>query len=238
MAGHSKWSQIKRKKAVLDSKRGQAFTKLIKEITVCARDGGGDPDGNARLRLLMEKAKEINMPLENTMRAIKRGTGELPGVHYEHITYEGYGPENIAVVIDTLTDNKNRTVAEFRHLFSVKGGRLAESGSVSWMFEKLGIIRTSAGNKTEDDLLEALLDYDIIDIKQDGDRLAVFCDIKNMELVKNALKDLGMRVESAELEWVPKNTMSLPDKESEKVYNFLTVLQDHDDVKNVYTNLS
>ena len=238
MAGHSKWSQIKRKKAVLDSKRGQAFTKLIKEITVCARDGGGDPDGNARLRLLMEKAKEINMPLGNTMRAIKRGTGELPGVQYEHITYEGYGPENIAIVIDTLTDNKNRTVAEFRHLFSARGGRLAENGSVSWMFEKLGAIRMHARGKTEDDLLEALLDHDISDIKQEGNMFTVFCDIKSMESVKSVLKNVGMTIESAELEWVPKNTMSLPDKESEKAYHFLTALQDHDDVKNVYTNLS
>jgi len=238
MAGHSKWSQIKRKKAALDSKRGQAFTKLIKEITVCARDGGGDPDGNARLRLLMEKAKEINMPQENTMRAIKRGTGELPGVHYEQITYEGYGPGNIAVVIDTLTDNKNRTVAEFRHLFTAKGGRLAESGSVSWMFEKLGVIRTLAGDKTEDDLLEALIEYDVTDIKKEDNTLVVLCDIKGMEAIKNALKDMNLQIESAELEWIPKNSMSLPEGESDKAYDFLSAIQDHDDVKNVYTNLS
>jgi len=238
MAGHSKWSQIKRKKGVLDAKRGQAFTKLIKEITVCARDGGGDPDGNARLRLLMEKAKEINMPLENTMRAIKRGTGELPGVQYEQITYEGHGPGNIAVVIDTLTDNKNRTVAEFRHLFSAKGGRLAESGSVSWMFEKLGVIRMPAQDKTEDDLLEALIDYEVTDIKKEDAMLTVFCDIKSMEAVKNALKMIGVTIESAELEWVPKNMISLPDNETKKIYDFLNALQDHDDVKNVYTNLN
>jgi len=238
MAGHSKWSQIKHKKAKEDAKRGQAFTKLIKEITVCARDGGGDPAGNARLRLLMEKAKHINMPQENTMRAIKRGTGELPGVSYEHITYEGYGPGNIAVVIDALTDNKNRTVAEFRHLFSAKGGRLSETGAVSWMFEKLGVIRMPAQDKTEDDLLEDLIDYDIVDIKKDGDMIAVFCDIKSMEDIKEALSKLGMTIESADLEWVPKDTMSLPENEVDKAYDFLSAIQDHDDVKNVYTNLN
>lgn len=238
MAGHSKWSQIKRKKAVIDAKRGQAFTKLIKEISVCARDGGGDPDGNARLRLLMEKAKEINMPLENTLRAIKRGTGELPGVHYEQITYEGYGPSNIAVVIDTLTDNKNRTVAELRHLFSAHGGRLAETGSVNWMFERLGVIRIPAQNKTEDALIEALLDYDIIDIKKDDDSFAIQCEIKNMEDIKSALKDLHISLENAEPEWVPKNSMDLDENEAEKAYEFLEAIQDHDDVKNVYTNLN
>ena len=238
MAGHSKWSQIKRKKAVLDSKRGQAFTKLIKEITVCARDGGGDPDGNARLRLLIEKAKEINMPLENTLRAIKRGTGELPGVHYEYITYEGHGPHNIAVVVETLTDNRNRTVAEFRRLFTEKGGRLGEIGSVNWMFEKLGVIRMPAQGKSEDELLEALLEYDINDIKQDDGMLVVYCDSKGMEPIKKALSDLNLSIESAELEWVPTSSISLPENKSEKAYDFLGALQDRDDVKNVYTNLN
>jgi len=237
MAGHSKWSQIKRKKAALDSKRGQAFTKLIKEITVCARDGGGDPDGNARLRLLMEKAKEINMPLENTLRAIKRGTGELPGVHYEHITYEGHGPDNIAVIVETLTDNRNRTVAEFRRLFTEKGGRLGETGSVNWMFTKLGVIRIPDQGKSEDALLEELLEYDISDIKKDGDSIVIYCDSKGMESIKKALSSLNLSTESADLEWVPKDVMSLPQDKSEKAYAFLEALHDHDDVKNVYTNL-
>jgi YebC/PmpR family DNA-binding regulatory protein len=238
MAGHSKWSQIKRKKAITDGKRGQSFTKLIKEISICARLGGGDPAGNARLRFLMEKAKQINMPLENTMRAIKRGTGELPGVNYEQITYEGHGPGNIAIIVDTLTDNKNRTVGELRHLFSAKGGRLADSGSVSWMFEKYGAIRMPANGKSEDDLLEALLDFDISDIKKEDDILVVFCDVKNMEPIKDKLKEIGMTFESAEPEWVAKTTMSLPDGESDSAYDFLSALEDHEDVKNVFTNLN
>ena len=238
MAGHSKWSQIKHKKAIADAKRGQSFPKLIKEISVCARDGGGDPAGNARLRLLMEKAKQINMPQENTMRAIKRGTGELPGINYEQITYEGYGPGNIAVVVDTLTDNKNRTVAEFRRLFNENGGRLADSGSVSWMFERYGAIRMPAQGKSEDDVLELLIDYDVNDIKKEDDTIVVFCDIKHMETIKDKLKEIGLSIENAEPEWVAKNTLSLSEQESDKAYDFLSALQDHDDVKNVFTNLS
>lgn len=238
MAGHSKWSQIKHKKAKEDAKRGKAFTKLIKEISVCARDGGGDPAGNARLRLLMEKAKQINMPQENTIRAIKRGTGELPGVNYESITYEGYGPDNIAVIVETLTDNKNRTVAEFRRLFNEKGGRLGESGTVSWMFEHLGVIRIPSHGKTEDELLEALIDHDIKDLKKEDDQFVIHCDIKAMEEIKDTLKALDIAIEHAEPEWVPKDTMHLPEHESEKAYEFLGALDDHDDVKNVYTNLN
>jgi YebC/PmpR family DNA-binding regulatory protein len=158
MSGHSKWATIKRKKAAVDAKRGKEFTKLIKEITVAAR-GGGDPAGNPRLRLLMDKAKEINMPLDNVSRAIKRGTGEMPGVSYEEQMYEGYGPHGIAVVLETLTDNKNRTVAEIRRLFSSQGGSLAESGAVSWMFTRLGVVEVS-GAQSEDQLLELLLDYE------------------------------------------------------------------------------
>ena len=165
MSGHSKWSTIKHKKAALDAKRGKAFTKLIKEITIAARLGGGDPTGNPRLRLLIDKAKEINMPTENTMRAIKRGTGELPGVSYEENTYEGYGPNGIAVIVDTFSDNKNRTVSELRHIFSSKGGNLAEHGAVSWMFEKMGVVKANDGSMTEEKLLETLIDYDINDIK-------------------------------------------------------------------------
>lgn len=237
MAGHSKWSQIKHKKAKEDAKRGRAFTKLIKEITVSARDGGGDPDGNAHLRLLMEKAKEINMPQENTIRAIKRGTGELPGVNYQEVQYEGYGPNGIAVVVETLTDNKNRTVAEFRRLFTSKGGTLGESGSVSWMFEKMGVIRAEAPGVSEDELLEALIEFDIKDIKIEGDLVSIFCDPKSTQAVKQAILDLNIKPESADLEWVPKTTTELPDDQAEKALEFLGALQDHDDVQNVYTNL-
>lgn len=237
MSGHSKWATIKRKKAVEDSKRGQAFTKLIKEITVAARVGGGDPSGNPRLRLLLEKGKEINMPIDNATRAIKRGTGELPGVSYEEHTYEGYGPHGIAVIVDTLTDNKNRTVSELRHLFSVKGGTLAENGAVSWMFERAGVINTKSDKITEDQLVEALIEHDINDIKKDGENIAIYCNPRALEAVKQAIEKLGLKVESAEIEWVGKNTISLSEQEAEKAYEFLEELEDHEDTKNVYTNL-
>jgi YebC/PmpR family DNA-binding regulatory protein len=168
MSGHSKWATIKRKKAVEDSKRGKAFTKLIKEITVAARLGGGDPAGNPRLRLLLDKAKEVNMPLENTKRAIKKGTGELAGANaYEESSYEGYGPAGIAIIVETLTDNKNRMASELRHLFSSHGGSLGETGSVNWMFEKLGVIQAEGASLSEDELLEKLLDYDVTNLEKD-----------------------------------------------------------------------
>lgn len=238
MSGHSKWSTIKHKKALLDSKRGKAFTKLIKEITVAARVGGSDFNINPRLRTLIEKAKSINMPIDNANRAIKKGTGELPGLNYEQYMYEGYGPGGIAVLVEILTDNKNRSVADLRHAFSSKGGNLAENGSVSWMFEKMGVIKAKAANLTEDQLLEKLLDYDISDISLDEGLFYITCNIKSIEAVKQALTDAGIIIESAELEWVPKNTMSLSDAESEKAYDFLNHIEDLDDVQNVYTNLA
>lgn len=237
MSGHSKWATIKRKKAAEDSKRGKAFTKLIKEITVCARIGGGDPSGNPRLRLLLEKGKEINMPNENAVRAIKRGTGELPGVNYEHIMYEGYGPNNVAVVVEALTDNKNRTVAELRRLFSSQGGNLGENGSVSWMFERKGVIRAE-GTMGEDELFEQLLDYEIDDVKQDNGFVSVHCDTKSLEPVKEKMMELSFKIESSEPEWVAKNTMKLSEQDSEKVYDFLSELEDHDDIQHVYSNLA
>jgi YebC/PmpR family DNA-binding regulatory protein len=237
MSGHSKWSTIKHKKAELDAKRGQAFTKLIKEITVAARLGGGDPSGNPRLRLLLDKAKKLNMPIENAKRAIQRGTGELPGVSYEEYIYEGYAPNGVAVLVETLTDNKNRTVSELRHLFSSKGGTLAESGAVSWMFERMGVIRVKDGNMTEEKLLEHLLDYDINDIKSEDDHFSIYCNIKSLDAVKSTLEKLGMKVEEAEVEWVAKNTTSLEDEQAQKVFEFLEELEDHEDVKNVFANL-
>jgi YebC/PmpR family DNA-binding regulatory protein len=237
MSGHSKWSTIKHKKAALDAKRGQAFTKLIKEITVAARVGGGDPNGNPRLRLLLDKAKELNMPTDNAMRAIKKGTGELPGQSYEEYTYEGYGPFGIAVIVDTLTDNKNRTVSELRHLFSSKGGTLAETGAVNWMFEKLGVIQAKGENITEESLMEALLDFDITDIKNDGDLFSIYCPLRSLDAIKHKVEQLGMKVESAELEWVAKTSTALSDDQATKAYEFLEALDDHEDIKNVYTNL-
>lgn len=236
MSGHSHWATIKRKKEKEDAKRGQSFTKIIKEITVAAKTGGGDPAGNPRLRLLIEKARDINMPVDNINRAIKRGTGELPGVTYEPMTYEGYGPYGIAVLVDTLSDNKNRIVAELRHIFTGKGGNLGESGSVAWMFEKLGIVEVN-GTVSEDTLLEKLIDYDIKDVQHDGNFFTVYCDPKSLEAVKQAISTLGLKVEKAEVEWVAKNNTTLPEDQAQKAYEFLEGIEDLEDVQNVYTNL-
>ena len=236
MAGHSKWANIKHKKAKEDAKKGKVFTKLIKEITIVARQGGGNPDQNPRLRLLLEKSKEANMPQENVVRAIKKGTGELPGVSYEEYVYEGYAPCNIAVIIDAITDNKNRTVAEFRRLFSENGGTLGDFGSVSWMFEKVGAVN-AIGNISEDELLEHLIEYDIKDIQINDKTYMIYCDIKSLEAVKSAIEKSGLKIETAGIEWVAKTTTELSEEQTDKVLAFLSEVQDHDDVKNVYTNL-
>lgn len=236
MSGHSKWATIKRKKASIDAKRGKEFTKLIKEITVAARAGGGEPTSNPRLRLLLEKAKEVNMPMDNTVRAIKRGTGEMPGVSYEEQNYEGYGPHGIAVVIEALTDNKNRTVAEIRRLFTVQGGSLAETGAVSWMFTRQGVIDVS-GAQSEDQLLELLMDYDIKDISRYDSIFTITCEPKALETIKKVLLNAGLKVERAELDLVAQNYVTLAKDEYEKASEFLSELEDHDDVQNIYTNL-
>ena len=238
MSGHSKWSTIKHKKAKEDAKRGQAFTKLIKEITVAARHGGGDPDANPRLRTLLEKAREVNMPIDNSTRAIKKGTGELPGVNYEEFIYEGYGPQGIAVIVETLSDNKNRTVASLRHLFSKMGGNLGESGSVNWMFEKLGVIRATAPGVEEEQLLETLLDYDVKDIQQEEDGVFnIMCDSKALDQIKLAVQKAGLKVEESAVEWVAKTNTELDAAGEEKALDFLSALQDDEDVQHVYTNL-
>lgn len=236
MSGHNKWSQIKHKKAKEDAKRGKAFTKLIKEITVASREGG-DPTGNARLRQLIEKAKDINMPQDNITRAIKRGTGELPGVNYESFTYEGYGPFGIAIMIETLSDNKNRTVADMRHIFSKGGGNLGESGSVSWIFKRMGVIRGTS-TMHEDQLIEALLEYDIQDVKHDANFYSIFVDAAALDTIKKSIQKIGFTIESADIEWVAQNTLPLSDTQSEKAVEFLSTLEDHEDVQNVYTNLA
>jgi YebC/PmpR family DNA-binding regulatory protein len=241
MSGHSKWKTIKHKKGILDAKRGKAFTKLIKEITIAARVGGGDSGSNPRLRTLLEKSREINMPIDNAQRAIKKGTGELPGQSYEAYTYEGYGPGGIAVITEVLTDNKNRAIAELRHAFSKKGGVIGETNSVNWMFEKMGNITAhktdTTKNVTEDDLLEKLLDFDIADITLDDETFYITCNPKALDEVKKAVIDSGLKVESAEIEWTAKNTMSLNDEASEQALDFLTYLEELEDVQNVYTNL-
>lgn len=237
MAGHNKWSQIKHKKAIIDSKKGKAFTKLIKEITMSARDGGGDPDHNAKLRMLLDKGREINMPLENAVRAIKKGTGELPGVHYEAHTYEGYGPGGIAIFIEALTDNKNRTVADVRHVFSKHGGNISEGGSVNWMFQHLGSVKAAAGSLSEDDLLEKLIDFDITSLELHDGVFYIHCAPKDLENIKKAVIDTGLKIQDSGLEWIAQNTISLSGEVEQKAVELLSAIEDLEDVQNVYTNL-
>lgn len=239
MAGHSKWKTIKHKKAATDAKRGKIFTKIIKEITVVARDCKGDPEANPRLRTLIEKARRENMPQENITRAIKKGTGELPGQSYEAITYEGYGPAGIAIVVETLTDNKNRTVSDMRRIFSRSGGSLGETNTVAWMFDRKGVITIKTTSLNEDNLLELLLDYDVSDIKQEDDSFAIYCDPKSVDLIKQLLeKTPGVTVTDAEIEFVPKTPVHLTEEETASAVALLEELDDHDDVQNVYTNLA
>ena len=237
MSGHSKWANIKHKKAKEDAKRGQTFTKIIKEITVCAKNGG-IPENNPQLRQLIEKAKEANMPGDNITRAIKKGTGELPGVSYEAISYEGYGPGGTAVIIEALTDNKNRTVADLRHIFARHNGNLAETGAVNWMFDKLGVIRGTIAGKSEDDLLEALMDFDVQDISTEDNLVSINTGMASLFQVKDALVKLGMKVESAELEWIAKNNLDVDAETEEKAFGLFEALEDNDDVQNVYSNLN
>lgn len=248
MAGHSKWKNIKRKKAVTDSQKAKVYTKLIKDITVSARTGGGDPSNNAHLRMLLEKARKANMPQENAIRAIKKGTGELPGVHYEAHQYEGYGPGGIAVIVEVLTENKNRGIAEVRTVFSRKGGSIAETGAVNWMFERKGVVRGKQVSATktaltEDLLLEALIDYAVSDISCDenssGEKIwTITCDPRDLEQVKEALSKLNFEMDEAELEWVAKENLDLPEEKQEAAVEFLEALEELEDVQNVYSNLA
>jgi len=236
MSGHSKWATIKRKKAVIDAKRGKIFTRVSKEISIAAR-AGGDPASNARLRLLIDKARDANMPMDNITRAIKRGTGEIAGAQYEAIHYEGYGPQGIAIMIETLTDNKNRTVAEIRKILTHYGGSMGESGSVGWMFNKMGVVQASGVAVTEDELFEKLIEFDISDIAHDGDLFTITCDPKSLEKVKEAVKQTGLKIDSAEVESVAQNKVEVSPEAEEKVHAFLNELEEHDDVQDVYTNL-
>lgn len=236
MAGHSKWAQIKRKKAVADAKKGKLFTKLIREITIAARQGGGNPDGNPRLRLAIDQARAANMPMENIERAIKKATGELEGSQYEEIIYEGYGPGGVAILIEAVTDNKNRTVSELRHIFSRHGGRLAESGSVNWMFDRKGIITIEKSVINEDDLIMLALDAGADDVIVESDYYEVQTSIENFEKVRKNLLEKNVKIENASLQYVPQNLMKIEGKENETVLKLLEILEDHDDVQNVYTN--
>jgi len=236
MSGHSKWHSIKHKKAAVDAKRGRLFTRVIKELTVAARLGGGDPDGNPRLRTVLLAAKAANMPKDNIEKAIKKGTGELPGVSYEEVTYEGYGPGGVAVYVQALTDNRNRTLPEIRHLFSKYGGNLGENNCVGWMFEKKGYIVVPKGHGSEEVLLEIVLEAGGDDVRDDGENWEVLTPPDSLEVVREALNGRGLPVSTAEVSMVPKNTIKLEGKKVQQLMTMMEVLEDHDDVQNVWAN--
>lgn len=237
MSGHSKWHTIKHKKGALDAKRGKIFTKLIKEITVAARTGGsGDVDANARLRKAVNDAKAQNMPIDTITRAIKRGTGELEGVNYEEITYEGYGVGGVAVMVETMTDNRNRTVAELRHLFSKNGGNLGESGSVAWMFDKKGYIVVDKDAKAEDELFEIALEAGADDMQTEGDVFEIYTAPENFEAVHEAIKTAGVEPQAAEISMIPQNYIHLEGADAKQMLKLYETLDDHDDVQKVYAN--
>jgi YebC/PmpR family DNA-binding regulatory protein len=235
MSGHSKWATIKHKKAATDAKRGQVFTKLIKEITVAAR-GGGNPDTNPRLRVAIDRAKNASMPQDNIERAIKKGTGELEGVNYEDITLEGYGPSGIAIYIEALTDNKNRTTSEVRTIFTRKGGNMAGAGSVSWIFEKKGYIVVSKKNIDEDKLMGIVLDAGAEDMVTEEENFAVKTTPQDFYKVKKALEENAIKTESAEITLVPKSTIRVVGEEAKKILELVDALEEHEDVQNVYAN--
>jgi YebC/PmpR family DNA-binding regulatory protein len=236
MSGHSKWSTIKRKKGAADAKRGKLFTKIIKEIMVAARFGGGDINANPRLRTAVLAAKAENMPKDNIERAIKKGTGELEGVNYEELIYEGYGPGGVAMMMEVVTDNKNRTVADVRHIFSKHNGSLGENGCVSWMFEKKGLIVIEKIGVDEDRLIEVALDVGALDVKDTGKEFEVTTDASNFEEVKKAVEEAGFKYTYSDLTMVPKNTVRLTGKEAEQMLKLMEGLEDSDDVQKVYGN--
>lgn len=237
MSGHSKWSSIKHKKAAKDAKRGKLFTKLIKELTVAARLGGGDINGNPRLRTAVLTARSNSMPNENIERAIKKGTGELEGVHYEEVNYEGYGPGGAAIMASTLTDNRNRTVSDLRRIFEKHGGNMGAAGCVAWMFSKRGLITVEHGKVGEDRLMEIALEAGADDVKDSGDIFEVDTAPETFEAVKTALQDAGVDMASAEVTMVPQNTVSVTGKDAEQTMKLLEELDDHDDVQNVASNV-
>ena len=236
MSGHNKWSTIKYKKGAADAKRGKVFTKLIKEITIAARSGGGDVAANPRLRTAITAAKSENMPKDNIERAVKKGTGELEGVIYEETTYEGYGPGGAAVFLESVTDNKNRAVADIRHIFSKAGGNLGSNGCVGYMFDKKGYFAISSDAADEDTIMEHALDAGAEDVREDGDIFEVITAPEDFESVKSALDDAGIPYENAEVTMLPQNTTPLKGKEAEQMIRLMDALDDCDDVQKVYTN--
>jgi len=237
MSGHSKWSSIKHKKAKTDDKRGRIFTKLIKEITTAARMGGGDENSNPRLRQAINSAKTMNMPVSNMERAIKKGIGDLPGVTYEESTYEGYGPGGTALLIEVLTDNKNRSVSEIRHVLTKHNGNMAEAGAVSWIFEIKGMIIVENYEGDEDSLMEIALDAGAEDFSNDDGTYEIIVAQEDFEKVRNGLDESGVKYTSAEITKVPKSTVKVEGKDAEKVLKLMEAMEDLEDVQNVYSNL-
>lgn len=240
MSGHSKWATIKRKKGATDAARGRLFTRLIKEITIAARNGGGNPEGNPRLRLAIQTAKDANMPADNIKRAVQKGTGELEGVTYEELIYEGYGPGGVAVLVEIATDNNNRTVSEMRHIFSRNNGNLGTSGSVAWMFDRKGTItvprKGQSTTVSENSLMEIVLEAEAEDLQSDDDSFTVTTSPQTFEAVKKVLEERNIAVESASLQMIPKNTVKVTGKEAESTLKLMEALEEHDDVQNVYAN--
>jgi len=236
MSGHSKWSTIKHKKAAADAKRGKIFTRLIKEITVSARMGGGDPSANPRLRGAITEAKAVNMPKDSIERAIKKGTGELEGVNYEESTYEGYGPGGAAVYVESLSDNKNRAVSEIRHIFSKCGGNLGAAGCVAWMFDKKGYFVVPRASVEEERLMEAALEAGAQDVREDGENFEVITAPEDFEAIKAALEAAGIATSAAEITMLPQNVTQLTGKEAEQMVRMMDMLDNCDDVQNFYTN--
>jgi len=236
MSGHSKWSTIKHKKAAQDAKRGAIFTKIIKELTVSARLGGSDVDANPRLRTAVLKAKAVNMPQDTIQRAIMKGTGELPGVSYEEITYEGYGPGGVAMIVTALTDNRNRTVAEIRKIFSKNGGNLGEAGCVAWMFQKKGLIVVDQEKIDEDELLAIALDAGAEDVRPNEALYEVVTSVEEFEPVKQAILAKGVEPTSSEISLIPQTTVRLEGNQARQLLKLMEELEDHDDVQNVYAN--
>jgi YebC/PmpR family DNA-binding regulatory protein len=236
MSGHSKWHTIKHKKGAADAKRGKIFTRLIKELTVAARNGGGDPDMNPRLRTIIADAKAANMPAENIKRAIRRGTGEEEGVTYDEVTYEGYGPGGVAILVETLTDNKNRTVGEIRHIFTKFGGNLAEANAVAWMFEKKGLVVVDKDKIGEEALMSAVLDAGADDMKDDGSAWEIVSKPDAHHAVVESVKTLGVEPSTAEIAMLPQNYIKLEGKPAQQMLKLVEALEEHDDTKNVWSN--
>ncbi len=236
MSGHSKWSTIKRKKGALDAKRGVLFTKIIREITVAARAGGDDLEANPRLRTVVAKAKAANMPNDNVERAIKKGTGTLEGVTYEEVRYEGYGPGGVAIMVDCLTDNKNRTTPEIRTIFNKNGGNLGDTGSVGYLFDRKGMIVVEAGDVTEDDILELLLDYDIEDIRSEDDNIIITTSPEGYPAVSDCLMNGEFNLTMNEISYVPQTTITLDEKRAAQCLRIIELLEEQDDAQEVYSN--